>query len=34
MNTKEKIVKTGLRLFLQKGYEKTSLNDIVSPSKN
>lgn len=29
MNTKEKIVKTGLRLFLQKGYERTSLNDIA-----
>ncbi len=29
MSTKEKIVETGLRLFLQKGYEKTSLNDIA-----
>ncbi len=29
MSTKQKIVKTGLRLFLQKGYERTSLNDIA-----
>ncbi len=29
MDTRESIVKTGLRLFLQKGYEKTSLNDIA-----
>jgi TetR/AcrR family transcriptional repressor of nem operon len=29
LKTKEKIVETGLRLFLQKGYQKTSLNDIA-----
>jgi AcrR family transcriptional regulator len=29
LNTKQKIVKTALQLFLQKGYEKTSLNDIA-----
>lgn len=29
MNTKERIVRIGLRLFLQQGYEKTSLNDIA-----
>jgi AcrR family transcriptional regulator len=29
LDTKENIVKTALALFLQKGYEKTSLNDIA-----
>lgn len=29
MNTKETIVQTALRLFLQNGYEKTSMNDIA-----
>ena len=29
MDTKENIVKTALRLFLQNGYEKTSMNDIA-----
>ena len=29
MDTRENIVKTALGLFLQKGYEKTSLNDIA-----
>lgn len=29
MNTKERILRIGLRLFLQKGYDKTSLNDIA-----
>ncbi len=29
MNTKENIVKTALELFLQNGYEKTSMNDIA-----
>jgi AcrR family transcriptional regulator len=29
LNTKQQIVKTALLLFLQKGYEKTSLNDIA-----
>jgi AcrR family transcriptional regulator len=29
LNTKQHIVKTALQLFLQKGYEKTSLNDIA-----
>ena len=29
MSTKENIVKTALQLFLQNGYEKTSLNHIA-----
>jgi len=29
LNTKENIVKTALELFLQNGYEKTSMNDIA-----
>lgn len=29
MDTKENIIKTALSLFLEKGYEKTSLNDIA-----
>ena len=29
LNTKENIVRTALALFLQKGYERTSLNDIA-----
>jgi len=29
LNTKENIIKTALELFLRKGYEKTSLNDIA-----
>lgn len=32
MSSKEKILKAALKLFMQKGYEKTSMNDIVQES--
>jgi AcrR family transcriptional regulator len=32
MSSKEKILKAALKLFMQKGYEKTSMNDIVKES--